>query len=140
MCFALVNKLINISVAFSLTLILYSCAHSYDALSYHKPTKKIELASEDSVKPLFRYQLKNICKIHHCELELDTIPIIYGLLEPSEKMQGLFNAIDSIFPNAHMFALGGCVVREHIRYEEVLFCPVCRLHRRDWLKDSEFEY
>ena len=117
-----------------------SCSHSYDAVTYHKPIRIIKLTTKDSVRPLYYYKSRTYsCKIHNCSFQLDTVPIHYGarLDEEETPKEGFLKAEESTFPNSSLSVGGGNKVSANSpTYAEVLFCPICRLHRQDWVGDD----
>jgi hypothetical protein len=64
------------------------------------------------------------CHVHGTELQLDLVPIVYGLPALGEEMQ-------ERFPHARTHVLGGCIVQLE-KLALVRYCPLCRAALRDW--------
>jgi hypothetical protein len=106
--------------------------HSYLVSDYHKP--KVNLSKDVKVVPLqLARSDKDECPLHNCILQLDTVHIGYGLIMPDTNRDRYLDAERENFPWAAVEGYnGGCVVGRYF-YEEVLFCPICRLIRQDWI-------
>lgn len=70
-----------------------------------------------------------ICQVHECELETDTVPVVYGT--PVTPTQAELEVPNTLFPCARLIAGGGCVVG-HQQSATVQFCPECRVAHDHW--------
>jgi hypothetical protein len=97
---------------------------------------KFDIRNIDSIYSFPKYSGNDICEVHHCVLQVDTVPISYGLITAEiETKKGYTDAKHKTFPNANDAVGMGCSITNYPNFAEVLFCPVCRLHRRDWFDD-----
>ena len=85
--------------------------------------------SEDDFETI--YGLFQYCHLHNEELQLDSVPIVYGTRSPLSEEKVLEMANNC--PYANLFFYGDCCVEEATE-AEVMFCPDCRnlyhkLHR-----------
>jgi hypothetical protein len=91
-----------------------------------KPDKIRRLSSEERVK------LGNaVCELHGEELQLDVVPIQYGLIRFDEAY---YKVLQTEFPHSTKYYLGGCVVEE-AKKAEVLYCSECRKAESLWQKE-----
>lgn len=73
-------------------------------------------------------ELQNRCPVHGCFLQLDTVPVRYGLVRLSERYRA---ARFDLFPVAKSEVLGGCVVGSQ-KTALVRFCQSCRDAEQAW--------
>jgi hypothetical protein len=67
--------------------------------------------------------------VHGVELVKGTAPIFYGL--PPAPPPGYLDAMETLFPHSHLFAMGGCVIDDK-RETDVDFCTLCREAENRW--------
>jgi hypothetical protein len=94
-----------------------------------KPVKtdKIRRLSDEE-----RMKLGNqLCKVHGEELQLDVVPIRWGLIRFDEAY---YKVWETEFPHSNRSYLGGCVVEE-VTKAEVLYCSKCRKAESLWQKE-----
>ena len=74
-----------------------------------------------------RYQQ---CQLHHEWMRVGDVSIAYGLICFEKEYT---DAHKQLFPNAHSYSAGGCVVMsESPKTEKVLYCPSCRKAEAEW--------
>jgi hypothetical protein len=115
------------SIALTVATVLCGCASKRrDALTRERAERESGLGRVPSVP----YGDDRPCRIHGTSPELDSVPIVYGLLryEP-----GYLKARRERFPNANTWFAGGCVSTwdsPHTR--AVYYCPDCRTALAQW--------
>ncbi len=63
-------------------------------------------------------------------MRVGDVSIAYGLLCPEKAYS---EARKKLFPNAHLYLAGGCVVTPGSpKTEKVLYCPSCRKAEAEW--------
>jgi hypothetical protein len=67
------------------------------------------------------------CHVHGTELQLDLVPIVYGLPAFGEE----YWEMQERLPSAQAHVLGGCTVQLE-KLALVRYCPVCRVGLRAW--------
>ena len=92
------------------------------------------VSKKDSLYPFTLFKGADSCEVHHHNLQVDTVSIVYGLIADIEIKVGSLEAQRKIFPNANFSVWGGCN-GGYPKFAEVLFCPVCRINYRDWYDD-----
>jgi hypothetical protein len=80
----------------------------------------------------FTQGIEKYCKTHKEALQVDTVPLLYGLpLFPD----GYIQARRKTFYNANSFMSGGFLVK-HPQKAKVRFCPLCREEETKWFKKN----
>lgn len=69
------------------------------------------------------------CPIHQNVLEEDFVLVRFGLYRLSPEFR---YAIANLFPESHLYVLGGCVVQKWL-WQRVLFCQECRNQYQRWI-------
>jgi TonB family protein len=125
------------------------------------PPYRIELTRKiATIAPLARLDGRipeERCPLHDEAMQLDTVPIIYGLPPATSKyakvdvisfFRGVWDGLThretyeeaslKKFPNSNMTIGGGCIVGDE-RKAEVLYCPKCRAVEMNWRKSHPDE-
>jgi hypothetical protein len=74
-----------------------------------------------------------ICLIHQVPMYVEVVPIAYGLPDFSARSVQVRHALETIFPNAMVYVLGGCSIQPE-RMTEIYVCPICLAKRQDWFR------
>jgi hypothetical protein len=75
----------------------------------------------------------SVCEIHHIPMVRTTVPIVYGLLRPTEKGEARCVASTNSFPNAESYVGGGCCVASWDAHRAVIYvCPDCKKAAQAW--------
>ncbi len=70
------------------------------------------------------------CELHHEWMVAGDVSIAYGLLIHDKAYS---KAHQKLFPNAHLYSAGGCVVMAGSpKQEKALYCPSCRKAEAEW--------
>jgi hypothetical protein len=69
---------------------------------------------------------QTVCHLHGKELQLDLVPIVYGLPAFGQD----YWEMQERFPNAHTHVLGGCIVQLE-KLALVRYFPMCRAALRN---------
>lgn len=105
------------------------------ALAKSLSAQEINPAKRDKIRRLSqeeREKLGNkLCEVHGEELQLDVIPISYGLIR---YQQTYYKAREAQFPHSNLEYLGGCEVEAENK-AEVLYCSKCREAETLWIKE-----
>jgi len=76
------------------------------------------------------------CELHGDRLVPDEVPVLYGLGAGG----GIpYEVSSQLFPNAHLHALGGCIVGpDSPTHAKVRACSSCRRARRTWVLEHNW--
>ncbi len=83
------------------------------------------------------FALGGTCRVHHVLLQRDSVKIQYGLPQTNinNHFEDRYAALLQFFPNSNKLIGGGCLIGANSPvFEDVLFCPQCRLAEDDWLR------
>jgi len=97
-----------------------------------------------SIPQLRRVQLNGqtiydieICEVHKTKMELKTVPIQYGLMEPDPDAPS-GNEERRLFPHGRDYVLGGCII-EPRKTAEVYVCPECEQAAAKWYAEMQLK-
>jgi hypothetical protein len=75
---------------------------------------------------------EKICQVHNQKMDVELIPILWGLIEPTDDAMTYYKAWEKKFPNVREVWFGGCMEGTE-QQAEMYICAKCRQARAAWI-------